>query len=306
MRFSQTIEHSHRLTSWREAYAAHDAFAEAGDDGAVAGGTKEADEAGDAELASLDAFLFAPSVTAIEMQDKIKVMRERGPLHPDNLCWNDRDMARILDQMERDLIGMQRPNCSPLIAEAFAAWADAQEHFYALRHDAEDELGRRGDAMREAEQHLMDLPCTTAGDFIAKAFVNLLGEVGGTYDTDGGGPFYPDMSDVHPQDQRIYRDIRDSDLGCCMIVLGRVDFDAARWVSIARTYGKKVHVTRSARGRGLSFGMEGPHTEMNDLLQRLTANGLRQVSNDRCQAIANEIEANHPDLVIDLRELADA
>jgi hypothetical protein len=302
MRFSGTIEHSHRLDAWREAYAKHDEFAEAGDDGLAAGGTEAADKAGDVELATLDALLFAPSVTTIEMQDKIKVMRDRGPLREDNLCWNEKDMTRILDQMERDLVQLHRPSCSPRMAEAFKDWAEAQACFYSEREIQDDELGKRGDAVTAARATLSALPCTTAGDFIAKAFVDLVNEVGATFPEEAGGPFMPDMTGAHPQDQRVYSDIRESDLGCCMIALGRVDFDAARWVTVARLHRKGVNVMLTDRGRRLSLSMEGPHTEMDDLLQRLTANGLRQISSARCVAIADEIEANHPDLVIDCRD----
>jgi hypothetical protein len=60
MRFHTTIRHGERLQAWRDAYAIHDRFAEAGDDGVAHGGTVEADAADKALDEALDAFLLTP------------------------------------------------------------------------------------------------------------------------------------------------------------------------------------------------------------------------------------------------------
>jgi hypothetical protein len=302
MRFGITMAHSKKHQAWQDAYAEHDGFASAGNDGSAAGGTGEADAAGNAEYRALSDFLAHPSTTALEVQDKLRAMRERGPLSLHNLCWGDEEITTWLDGVEHDLVTLNRPNASPEIANAFTAWADAQEHFYALKRSDDDELSKLGTATTTAADTLRAIPCTTAGDFIVKAFVDLIEQNGATVAEDGGGAFVPDVQHLDKWDRRIWDDIRESDLGCCMIALGRADFDARRWTSATKAHGKEVNVLLTDRGRTLSLGMLGPHNLMNDILQRLTANGLRMVSKSRCVAIADEIEAHYPGLVHDARQ----
>jgi hypothetical protein len=213
MRFGITTAHSQKHQAWQDAYAKHDAFAKAGDDGSSVGGTAEADAAGDAEYGTLSDFLAHPSTTSLEVQDKLKAMRERGPLALHNLCWGEDEITAWLDGMERDLVKLNRPNASPEIAEAFAVWADAQEEFYALKHGDDYELSKRGTATTIAADTLRAIPCTTAGDFIVKAFVDLIEQSGATAAEDGGGAFMPDVPHLDKWDRRIWDDLRESDLG---------------------------------------------------------------------------------------------
>lgn len=295
MRFHSTIEHHERKSAWEEAYKAHDGFAEAGDDGERFGGSPEADAASAAEYAALEAYVGSPSVTTIEMLEKIELLKSR-----EMLIYNMSN-EQPMEQLERDLVNMVRPNASAGIAAAFTTWADAQEAWFAKETRPDDECDQLGEAVTAAEKALMHLPCFTPGDFIVKAYVDMMRDTGAE-GVSGFGPFFPDEAALHRYDERIWRDILASDLGCCMAALGRADFDAARWVDACKRHQKGVTLMRSDKGRSLSLDMTGPHNIMTDTLQRLTANGLRIVSDDRCRAIAQEIEAHHPDLIHDVRQ----
>lgn len=298
MRFSITKGFAEAERAWRDAYAKFDTFADAGDDGIDCGGTIEATDAGKAEGETLDALTNRPAITTLEIKRKIDIIQTE---RLSALCVED--LQSEYDQIKLDLINLWRPNASPGIAAAFAEWAKAQRHFYAQRHDDDVELGKRGDAVTETRAGLMGEPCTTPGDFIVKAFVDLITNAGATYKEEGGGPFMPDIPNLDKWDARVWKDIVECDLGRCMIVLGNVEFDAAEYMRIARMAGKDIRVIKSgAEKRGLSFGMTGPHSNLDDWLSYLMAGGLQDISTQRCIAIADEIEANYPALVFDLRE----
>lgn len=286
MRFHTTIQHSKALDNYRVAFAAFEAVP---DDDSYEGNPAY-DVASAAQMEATSAYLDRPSLTPMEMHQKLTIIGERDVQH-----WST-EWPTVLAGIQRDLINMARPNVSPEIAEAFAAWAEQHALFYALRHDDEEELRRRCEATAAARDRLNELPCTTPGDFIAKAYVDLVVECG--VDTDAG-PFLVNTVGAHPNDQRIYRDISDSDLGRCMMALGRTDFDAATWVAEARRCGKNVTVVNDGDHRGLMLGMfrEDRGGTIGDMLQCLTAGGLGEEANDRVSAIIAEIEANHPDLV---------
>lgn len=306
MRFNTTIAHSQMRSAWEDADAKQNAFAEAGDDGTSRGGSEDADRAYEAETGAMCNFLRHPSTTPAEIQDKIAFMRERGPLAQDNLCWNESDMTATLDCMERDLMQMARPNVSPAVNVAFLVWSEAHEEFWSRSEWPDDELARLGEAEDLAATALHEQPCTTPGDFIVKAYVELMSEYGAQGHGTDGLEFLVDGAKIsHRPDQTRLRDIMDCDLGCCLVALGRSDFDARRWMIQAERFEKRVTVTLSGTAaetkRGLAFGMDGTHSQMEEILQRLTANGLRMVSRERCVSIADEIEANWPLLVLDYR-----
>jgi hypothetical protein len=313
MRFHTTIQFSEKRQAWEQAYEVQDGFASKGDDGTqFKNGTPEADAAYEAEETALTALLFHPTVTPAELQDKIAVMRRRGPLAPHNLCWDGEEIERTLDTIERDLIAMVRPNVSPAVATAFSVWAQHHALYWSRGDWSDDDSSRLCDAETEAEKALYEVPCTTPGDFIAKAYVELISEYGAKGSTSDGLAFMVDDNEHlhHFTDKARLRDLMETDLGCCMAALGTVDFDAKAYVIQCRRFGKRLTVMRSIengeRARGLMLGMDGPHTAMGDLLDRLPANGLRMIAGERCKAIADEIEAHWPEHICGSYEGADA
>jgi hypothetical protein len=315
MRFSKTIDHSRAVDDWRDAYAKYDAFATAGDDI-----SEEAKAASAAEYAALDALLLRPAATALEIREKLEIMRERGPLHPDNHCWHN--LEEMLDRIQLDLTTIFRPNASPAMAMLFQEWAAARianNAFDGGEGDADDGLVKAEDSAFES---LITAPCTTPGDFIVKSYVDLIDSCGSPYESDW--PFELNLEAGPPLDgnhdklafEARYRDIIETDLGRCMVALGRVDFDAEAWLKQAQREGKGVGVMLTDKGmfrdqetggRAIYFTeLGGPPESILDMLQCLTAGGLDAVSTARCAALADAIEENWPDLVHDAREKAAA
>lgn len=305
MRFHITTGFSQALEAHRAAYAVHDAFAEAGDDGVSLGGTAESDAASAEEYRTLEAFALFPCTTPREASQKLLQLRQRGPLHPDHTCWNG--LEAILDQLNLDLINMQRPNVSPALAEAFAGWADAHRAMIAARGTADGSFDPLFNAAEAALRSLNAVPCTTPGDFIAKAYVNLMDDIG---PASAASPFEIDASADALQDERendvgakaaLYRDIMDSDLGLCMAILGRTDFDAEAWIAAADACGHNFAVMVDPdKARGFSQSMDGQEPQETYCL-RLLAGGLGAVSDQRIKAVADAAQANHPAHVVDLR-----
>jgi hypothetical protein len=277
MRFHITNEFAAAETAWREAYAAHDAFAEAGDDGVHSGGTEEATAASKEEYRTLNVLTHFPACTPIEVDRKLQVIT------------SERLRELILDDLEseiaqirRDLLNLQRPPVSPKMASAFNAFIAAET---TATGDDDDALFS---AAIEAETALYAVPCTTPGDFMVKAYVNLLGTNGHAE----GKPLVPAVSDAGPMDrtaeEAVIRDLSDCDLGRCLMVLGRTDFDAAAWIAAAKAAGHGFTVMVKQDGKK-SFVQDA---DANDLLALLafdpTRNGL----------VAAEILANHPDHVL--------
>lgn len=274
MRFHITNQYSALRSQWDDAFARLETFAEAGDDGVALGGTAASDEASAAEYLALDACLDHSAVTPIELQDQIAVMRARGPLAPDALIWAEAPMKAWLDRIERDLVEMARPATCGLVGEAFASWADAFQA--GIEEDAQ-----------AARSRLLALPCISPGDFIAKAFVSLMHRVG-PEPMSPSTIFMPNEALMTDEDRQVWRDILDCDLGCCMVALGRTQFSASRWVLAARRASKRFGLSH-ADGRW-AFWTSLDSGKVDNILQRLTANGLRMVSSDRCAAIANLID----------------
>ncbi len=300
MRFGYTLAHSTARQAFDDAYGVYDKLASAGADG-----TPEYVAACDAEAAALDALIALPSTTPMELKEKLAILDGRA-------AWAWEKWEDILAQIQRDLINMARPNVSPRVAEAFAAWAEAH------RAHCQDTIGEdeHDDALclatGDAVEALMLVDCTTPGDLIVKLYVEMMGALGPKAKEGRIWPFLPDQGAIGQNrdgrcevaaDRAFFRDIAESDLGCCLFALGRVDFDPEAWIGQCRRAGKSVSLivipdASDERGyrRSLSFGMDG-EGPLADILQRLTANGLQEVSIARCHAIADAIEASHPDLL---------
>jgi hypothetical protein len=315
MRFSNSIAWTTARAAHESAYAAHNLFASAGDDGIKSGGSAEADAASAAEYAALNHLLLLPCDHPLDIAEKLTIVEQRDVTNWD--VWDD-----VRARIDADLRAMARPSASPEMATAFARWAAARLiHFQPGMHDGTEEASEAASAAySEAFQALHAEPCRTPGDFIIKAYTNLLDEVGSSTQVERGSPFEfdvyePRMPDGSGHDDHAIkaqiRDIGETDLGRCMMILGRVDFDAAAWVATVRRAEAHVHVMLHVDGKqSLSFAMyTGPgygrgiehdspldNARLHNLLA-LTAGGLGY-SDERLAAIADEIVANHPDMVV--------
>lgn len=230
MRYSVSPAFAKAQRAHAIAYTTHDAFAAEGDDNSIC-----AQAASEAEYDALGRMMTEPAQCAGDVLAKLKVFLDR-----EMYDWNGpRDPhagAKFREALERDLMLLQRPTVSTEMAAAFENWAAKWQAF----HDAEYEqegvnagniplsvLHDQGVAWTQ----LMAVYCTTPGDFLAKAYVELLMDVGGWnkgYPFQVKNQFEPD--DGEDGDAFLYDDLRNCDLGRCMMALGRVDFDARAWI----------------------------------------------------------------------------
>lgn len=311
MRFHTTPAFAARLTAWREAYAAHDVFIDAGDDAPRGEDRSEASNAAaDLEYSTLEDFLIAPAFTPTEILRKLEVMRTRDV----GEGWTDA-YPRYMAQIERDLMEQQRPCVSLPMSGLFDAWREAVR---ALNedHDGSDEHGEQLCAVLSATiVPLLEAPCFTPGDFMMKVFVELLGEHGGTYwgaaqqQKDPGGFMFEverralseglGLHDGAAQ-EGLFRDLNDTDLGCCLLALGRLDFEPAAWLAAADRAGLPVTVVVGPDNKqALWVGMGGAggdavQIEREQRVQRLLTGNGGGFGTTRSAAVGAYIMANEP------------
>lgn len=267
----------------------------------------------DAEGEAMVAYLSHPAHTPAEISDKLRFMRERDI----NSGWSDH--AAIMAQIERDLIELHRPCVSPAMHIAFGEWRNA---YLIYNNQWQDEFTQKHSA---AFLTLMAVPCCTPGDFIVKVYANQLGEHGSTWfgnahpdTTPDSFPFELDDSALDEgkgshdgaAEEAYARDIRECDLGRCLLMLGRVDFDAEAWLDAARRAHMTVHVVIQTEGtRVFCTGQPtGPSGERDgrrwNMCQALIAGGLGVLGQERRRAVMDMIERHHPQLVMDCRDMA--
>ncbi|KQO13258.1 hypothetical protein [Sphingomonas sp. Leaf242] len=304
MRFHTTPEFAARLTAWRDAYAAHDVFAD--DDPPRNEDRSAAEEsAGKLEYSTLEDFLIAPAFTPTEILRKLEVMRTRDV----GAGWTDH-YPRYMAQIERDLMEQQRPCVSPGMSQLFDVWREAVRAVNE-DHDGSDEHGKHlGDAASAAGLALHAAPCFTPGDFLTKVFVEMLGEHGGTNwgAEPGGFPFEIErrqlgeglgINDGAAQ-EAYFRDLHDTDLGCCLMALGRLDFEPAAWLAAADRAGLAVTVVIGPdEGQALWVGMGGAgggpvQIEREQRVQRLLTGNGGGFGTARSAAVGAYIVANEP------------
>ncbi len=304
MRFHTTMAFSTARAAWEGAYAAHDRAAEQADR-YIADSARETIDAGDLEYATLETVLAMPAYTPAEVGEKLRIMRERGV----DDGWSD-DRPRYLAQIERDLIELQRPCVSPVLADAFLKWRLA----YAASVNRYDDLNNDGlttilcAKVRKAVVELMAKPCSTPGDVLLKQYVALLGDNGATktcdYEISVAALAVGLGTDDEAAQEAAYRDLADTDLGCCLLTLGRVDFDAELWLSAADRAGidvRLVHQPDGTRALYKSFnavrGQSAADREREDRCHRLLAGGLKALAKERVAAVLDAIEDTHQHLI---------
>jgi hypothetical protein len=238
MRYSMSPRFARVQRSHAIAYTTQDAFASAGEDETICGRA-----ASDAEYTALDAMMLEPAQSAGDVLAKLKVFLDRemynwdGPRAPDAA-------ATYRALLERDLTLLLRPVVSTEMAQAFEAWAAAWQALHDAEYDEEGEnAGNLPIATTHAEAaawgELMAVPSATPGDFIAKTYVDILQDIGGWTD---GFPFqikseFDQSEGVQNGSAFLYDDIRNCDLGRCIMALGRVEFDAKAWIEATITVG---------------------------------------------------------------------
>lgn len=318
MRFHVTLAHSQVHQAWKDAYAAYDAFAEAGDEGETFGGTAMADTASRIEHEMVDAIMAHKSVTPTELRKKIAFMRERGPLSPDNLCW---DIEEVLDGIERDLKRMQGWPVSEGVLMAWTEWRRLADKFTSgsqMDGVAEQVLSRQQD---DAYERLVRADCVTPGDFILKQYARLLTTCGSTnygsaranmtgnwwdVDVDGvpGGCTHDVLDAV-----TTYDDIDATDVGANLLAYGLPYFDAKAWMERAAAVGQGVSLVQQQHG-GWSFGVHLVYPEEGEgkeppLRIRRERDRLLRILNfqggaERYSAISDELRCNWSGLVYPL------
>lgn len=294
--FSTTARFTALRAAHAAAYAHHSKMEEEHGDH-----SPEESAASDAEYAALDAMLLEPAQVPGEVAEKLRFMLDRDII--DN-NWGEKGEA-FLATIQDDLLQLAHPRAGVGMAEAFAEWAAALKKFNDCDElENEDAYHAAARDFAEASRTVLRTPCRQPGDHLVKNYVNL-------YTTEGGIPdAFPFMirHDKLDDDATLdnigayhaIQDLKETDIGQCMMALGRVDFDAATWVWAATCVGMHVSVTFQPDG-SRQFGW-GTDCKSEDpakiarcgMLQRLIGGPLHA---KRMTAVADEIEANWPGLV---------
>lgn len=197
-----------------------------------------------------------------------------------------------------DLHALQRPE--PSLIEEFNRWKLAQAA-------VERAVGGDEDMVAEATAYsvLMDAPCGTPGDFMLKAYVNLLGHRGSTLHgeakSDGTGNLWDiELGDIErPADQdgeyilAAYRDLDASDLGACLLAFGEICFCEIAWIDRVLAVGMVPWIVSDALHLGEPFDQPPARIRRErDRLKRLfTFDPSRQ------RIVCSEIKRNWPQLI---------
>lgn len=214
---------------------------------------------------------------------------------------------------ENGLTAAARPQPSPPMIAAFAsfrtAWVEMAEHDLSSVHTNENEQ-RLHAGMFAAQEGVFAVCCATPGDFLVKAYVNLLWHAGHTASAhlrngDTGSFFDIALSEIDSDSvltdtyyRSVYDDIDHSDLGACLVALGSIDFDPGLWIDRAESIGMSVSViVADCFKPRLAFGMID---SADDRLQR-EERRLQQIMTfdhrSRWPALLRFITEHRPELV---------
>lgn len=251
-----------------------------------------------AESDALAALFSHPAENAGDVLIKIRLYMDR-----EIYGW-DGERARganktCIAAIENDLRDLNRPRVSGRVAEAFGTWAAA---WIAMGEVAEDDDAGTVEALANvsgAERALWALPCASPGDYIAKDFVDQMGEQG---PEPGTAFMIKDWSDDHEIDGKpAVADLEDCDLGRCMMALGRTDFDAEAWILAMKAVGGhfKLMIDRSDndarsfwQGEGISDSATKGEQKRHRLLQMLIGGEFHV---ERTKAVCDLIASDYPE-----------
>lgn len=138
---------------------------------------------------------------------------------------------------------------SPAVATAFNAWRDAwlaQCYHDQTEPETNDETLRLNDLVSDGAQALFRVQCTAPGDFIVKAYVNLLWCAGHTNTREVllngtiGSFFDVNLSEIDSDSlltddyyRSVYADLDGNDVGRCLLAFGLPAFSANDFVEAA-------------------------------------------------------------------------
>lgn len=293
MRYSLSSYFAQALAKHGDAYAVHNRFAEAGDDGSAFGGSLKADAADAAEKEALDQLLLTPCRHVGDVAAKLEIMHSR-----EGLCLAADD--RLMNSLKRDLKWLSRPGASAAMQAAWAKWScslTAMEAFTGADEEADD----IDESLCSAFRELLGVPCSTAGDFVAKAFASMLTEKGSTAQQVGASAFEPSIyrsPGTHYLNddaaEAALDDFENCDLGRCMIMLGTLEFDANDWLRAADRTGLSAELLVADDGqRSFYFGeLSGGHISNADRKRHAMLRALYCFDAERLAEIADEIEEN--------------
>lgn len=295
--FSTTARFTSLRAAHAAAYAHHSKMEEEHGDH-----SPEECAASDAEYAALDAMLLEPAQVPGEVAEKLRFMLDRDIL---NNAWGEKGES-FLATIQDDLLQLAHPRAGVGMAEAFSMWAGALLAFNAC-DELEDESAYdlAGHELAEQSRRVLATPCRQPGDVLVKSYVNLLTTEGGIrdafpflirHDPIEAGATLDNIGAYH-----MIEDLKETDIGQCMMALGRVDFDPQTWVWAATCCGLNVSVTFQSTDGSRVFGW-GTDCKSEDpadvtrcrLLQRLIGGPLHD---KRMTAVSDEIVANWPTLV---------
>jgi hypothetical protein len=268
----------------------------------------ESDEAAAAVAAHMSSVIEClqhPAVTPTELCHKLILYRDH------NVGSWSAEGRDAFEAIINDTTTLQGHYPGPAMFEALADWRKVEE-IYQYAPDLESDEGNRiCNARSSAFRALMSTPCTTAGDFIAKTYINLLGLLGhtwlGTNREAGWGNIF-DINIAIEDDERddtcafhraAYFDIDHSDIGANLLAYGQPHFSAELWMERADAIGLRVGLIAVNGVRTLWQSMDieadfgtAPYREA-DRLRRLIAFDHRV----RTTEVMEEIERDWPQLV---------
>ena len=261
-------------------------------------------------LEGADTTLRTPAYTSTEVVQKIDVMLEHVDDDGRGFGWR---------MIERDIHAMSRPTPGPDMRSAFRAWRTAWRDM-AL-HDASEtfddgEADRLHHIMSSAMEAIFRVPCTTPGDFVVKAYVNLIWCAGHTDNREsrrcGTGNFFDiDVMEIDSDSlmtdtyyRSVYDDLDHSDLGACLLAGGTIDFDPAEWMQTADRIGMSVVlIVRDGGPQAISISLIDSTDQRLERLQREQRRLQRILSHDhhdREQALGAYLLHHRPECVVSI------
>ncbi|QQV76508.1 hypothetical protein H5J25_13745 [Sphingomonas aliaeris] len=307
MQIHTTAEFAEKRAAYDQAYAAFDRLAVEGREWDAT--SKEWAPECKAEDDAMEALLMHPAATPTEVKEKLAFMLDRNI----DAGWSDHH-PRYMAQIQRDLIELQRPCVSPSVKALFENWRQARLTFEAVAAaEPVDPIAETDLCLADAGAYIamISAPCATPGDLIVKLYGEMLGEHGPT-----DFLFEVDQSDLTTAcgscdgaaQVAFVRDLLNCDLGRCLFMMGRVDFDAEDWIAATRRAHMRVHLVIQPDGARVLITSE-PEDNLADYdherfaaCQALIAGGLGPIGYDRRVAIGAAIEVNHPEMLIDTRQ----
>lgn len=182
-----------------------------------------------AECELLVKLMLRRAETPSELRSKLDIVFER-----DLPNWIDWEMMQ--GAIDEDIARMQRPEPSHTMRSAFELWRNAHLSLDDAMDD--DDMAVRIRARSSAFRQILASPCVTTGDFLVKAYIDLLESSGPAVDANEFDPNTEEFADESDNGEAykrsVYADLDACDLGACLLSFGRTHFNPRQWVERAR------------------------------------------------------------------------